>query len=242
MNKDAMAEQNAASMIERLTNSANRRIMGECRDFAEDLIVPLMRRVYALGVQHDKRTYTLEAAGVQKKISAQELGGGDPMCVVHVALTPEETARYSMGLASMHQLLASDPQLSQLYGVGQRHALADAMFDSFGVTDTTGMMMVPGGDEHGAMMQAVQQAQQAQQQAEQKAQQLMEMMQTLQAQLMQSADQREWYRAQLEATRAQADTLNLFEDNVREDDKLAHTKVVDMEKIAIEKVKATGAK
>jgi hypothetical protein len=239
MNKDAVSEQNAASMIERLTNSANRRIMGECRDFAEDFIGPVMRRVYELGVRHDRRVYTLEVAGVQERTTPDALGGEPPQYVVNVALTPEETAKYSAGLLSMHQLLSTDQQLSQLYGVAQRHALADALFDSLGVTDTSPYMMVPGGEEHQQMMQAVQQAQQQAQQQQMQQQQLMEMMQQLQAKTLQSADEREWYKAQLDAARAQADALNLYEDNVREDEKLAHNKVVDLETLDIERKKAT---
>ena len=230
MNKDAMSEQNASSMIERLTNSANKRIAGEARDFAETFLVPLMRYIYCLGVRHDKETYQLEVGGQQTQASPQEWAEPAPHADVAVALTPDEGTKQAMALAQMHQMLAQDPVAGQLYGVSQRHALFDQMFDLLGVDDASRFMMTPGSEE---FMQSMQQQQQQLMMQQQQIQQ----QQMLQQQLMQSADQREWERVKMDNSKTQMELMDTAADNSREDERLSHTKVYDFAKLGVERDK-----
>ena len=228
MNKDAMSEQNADNMIARLTNSANKRISGEARDYAETFLVPLMRYIYCLGVRHDKKTYQLEVAGAQTQASPQQWAEPAPQGNVAVALTPDEGAKQAMALGQMHQLLATDPVAQQLYGVTQRHALLDEMFSLLGVDDASAYMMTPGSEE---FMQSMQQQQQAMMQQQQ---QMMEQ-QKFQQGLMQSADQREWQRIQIEQGEAKLKLVDTAADNNRADEQLSHTKLYDFAKLSVEK-------
>ena len=234
VNSDAMSNQNAGSMIDRLTNASNRRVMNECRDYAETLLVPLMRQIYRLGVRHDRSMYQFEVAGQQMQASPEQWSEPAPECAVQVALTPEEGAKQAMGLMQMHQMMSMDPVLGQLYGAQQRHALMDDLFDALGVSDTSRYMIMPGSPEHQQMM--MQQQQEMMQQQQQMMQQQM-----MQQQLMQSADQREWQRVRIEeAEKISIGGLNTAQDNQRADEELEHKKVIDFEKLALERAKLGG--
>jgi hypothetical protein len=230
MNKDAMSEQNASSMIERLTNSANKRIAGEARDFAESFLVPVMRHIYKLGVRHDYRTYQLEVAGKQMQAAPQQWSEPAPHAEVAVALTPDESAKRAMSLLQLHQMMSMDPMVGQLYGITQKHAMFDELFDLFGVTDASRFLMSPDSPE---FLQSQEQmlAQQQQEQQQLMAQQM------FQQQLMQSADTREWKRVEQDQQKNMVDFANIASDNEREDEKLDHTKVYDFAKLGVERSK-----
>ena len=64
-----------------------------------------------------------------------------------------------------------DPVAGGLYGVAQRHALLDEVFDALGVSDTASFMMRPDSEEFQMQQQQQQQMQQQMQQMEQQIQQ-----------------------------------------------------------------------
>lgn len=228
LNQGAVSNQNADSMIERLTNSSNRRIMGECRDYAESLLIPLMRHIYRLGVRSDTKIYQIEVAGNQMQAQPQQWHEPAPECEVAVALTPDEGAQHAMQLMQMHQVMSQDPMLGQLYGMEQRHAMFDQIFDSLGIMDASRFLMRPGSPEH---MQMLQQQQQEMEMQKQQAAQL----QQFQMAMMQSADQREWHRARTEeARKIYIDGANISQDNARADEELAHKRIIDFMKYGSE--------
>ena len=116
-----------------------------------------------VGVRNDKNMYQLEVAGQQLQAGPSMWQEPAPECEVRVAMTPEDGVRQAVGLERMHMFLANDPVLSQLYGLQQRHALADDLFDALGVHDTSRYMMQPGSPEHMQMAEQ-QQAAMAQEQ------------------------------------------------------------------------------
>ena len=234
MNKDAVSQQNASDMITRLTNSSNRRPAGEARDFAETFLVPLMRYIYVLGVRHDKRAYQIEVAGQQSNIQPQQWSEPAPLADVNVALTPEDGAKQAMALMQAHQMFSMDPHLQTLYGLQQRHAMADEMLDLLGINDASRFLMTPGSPEY-------QQAQDAM--TQQMAQQKQEQMQQMQFQLglMKSADQREWAKFKVDEKKTKVDVMNIASDNDREDEKLDHQKIIDMAEVQIKR-RAASAK
>ena len=101
---------------------------------------------------------------------------------------------------------------------------------AMGIADTSRYMIQPGSPEHQQMMQQ----QQAQQQQMMQEQQRMQMMQE---QMLQSQDQREWARVELDQGKLMVETTDKAADNDRADEQLAHDKEIDWEKIAIDKRK-----
>jgi hypothetical protein len=121
-----------------------------------------------------------------------------------------------------------------MYGMAQKHAMADELFDLMGVKDASRFLMSPDSPEFQQQMQQQQQEMQMQQQMQ------MQQMQ-MQAQLMQSADQREWQRVQHADTETKLKVMDTASDNDREDEKLEHTKVVDFAKLGIERGKLNAS-
>ena len=223
LNTDVVRYQNAADMVEKLTVNANRRITQAARDFAENLFVPLAQYMFALAVKNDTRMHSLEVAGKQVQISPAQWDESETGMVVHVALTPEEAMKHAQTLLMMHGVQSQDPQLSQLYGIRQRHALMDDVYDSLGVADASRYLMRPDSPEFMKQMQITMQEAEMNKQLELKSRQL-------QLGLAQSADTREWQRVGLEGFRTQVDTANIASDNLREDEKFEHDKVIDFNK------------
>lgn len=230
MNQDALSQQNAASKIEAMTNSANKRPMREVRDFAETFLVPLYQEIYEIGVRNDNGLHTLLSGGQMHSVSPQQWQGAAPGCEVHVALTPEEGQRHALALHGIHMMLTQDQLLSQAYGIEQRHNMAFDIADATGISDPGRYMMDPAGEAYQGMMQMQQQMQAKQEQMQ------MSQMQ-FQQWLLQSADGREWHKARIEESKMRGDVTNLAVDNLREDERLAHDKVVDKEKLEIEREK-----
>ena len=234
LNQDAISKQNAADMLERLTNNANRRIMAECRDYAEDFLGPLMKQIYRLGVRHDRRMYVIEAGGAQQQISPEQWQEPAPNCTVATALTPDEGVMHAQQLAMMHMQISQDPVAGSLYGLEQRHALYDEMFDAIGIPDASRFLMLPGSPEH---QQVVQQQQMEQQQMMAMQQAQME----FQQQMMAGSLQNEMKKTQIEeARKIHLDGVNMMRDDTRAQEELEHQKVYDFQKLAIERRKASG--
>ncbi len=232
MNTDAVRYQNAADMVERLTNAANRRVMRACRDFANDLLIPLAKKMIVIGAQNDTKAYPMELSGQQAMIRPADWDITSMKCEPHPALTPDEGLKYAQTLLMMDaQLLQKrqvDPVWGVMYSAKEQHALMDDVFDALGVVDTSGYMKRPDSPE---VAQALQQMQ-AQQQA---MQQQMAQQSQVQFGMMQSMDQREWFRAQTDAGKLQLDATDKAADNIREDDKFEHQKVVDLEELRLER-------
>ena len=233
MNQDALSQNNSGDMIGRLTNSANKRPLRECRDFAQTFLVPMYQDIYEIGVRNDKGLYTLLSNGQMSKAVPQFWQGVAPRCEVHVALTPEEGTKHAMALSSSHMMMSQDPMLGQLYTVEKRHNMMFDIMDALGVVDPGRYMVDPAGPEYGQMMQMQQMMQQKQEQMQ------MDQMQ-FQQWLMQSADGREWHRARVDEVKARADVTNLASDNMRADEQLRHDKVVDFKKLEIERKGKVG--
>ena len=220
MNTDALRYQNADSMIERLTNAGSSRPMGAARDWAHTFLIPLCQYIVRLGRKYDKRVIAREVAGQQIQIAPSTWADNEDQMQVAVALTPQEATEHAQKLLMMHQLMSGDEQLSQLYGVAQRHAMFDDIFDAMGVTDTTRYMMRPDSPEYQQQMMAQQQAMQEQQA---KQEQLM----ALQIQSMDNEQARKW----AELNNKIMDTMA---DNQRADDQFEWDRYVDQKEINIE--------
>ena len=220
MNTDVLKYQNADSMIERLTNAGTTRPMAAARDWAQTCLIPLCQYIVKLAMRHDKTQTQVEMGGRVIPVIPSQWQDDECAMDVAVALTPDEGTNHAQQLLMLHQLMSQDPELMKLYGVNQRHALMDQVFDAIGVSDTTRYLMRPESPEY----------QQRQQQEAQMAQQAMqEQKQKEQAQIQMIIDEqsRKW----AETNNKLMDTIA---DNERDDEALEWQKFVDTKEIAIE--------
>ena len=223
LNADAVANQNADSMIERLTNASNRRVMRGVRDFAETFLKPLFIMMYNLGVENDSGEVMMEIAGEFQSMQPSSWPNRT-LCGVEVALTPEQAKTKAAFLLQMHQLISQDPNLQMLYGMEQKHALIDDVCDLVGIGDTSRYMRQPDSQE---VQQAGQMANQKAEEAQQLQQQLAAMQmqnQMMQQQLAQAANAREDIKVRLKGLEVQTKVADTGADNARADDKLEFEK------------------
>lgn len=235
MNSDAIRYQNAADMIERLTNASNKRDMRACRDFARTFLIPLAKRIYRLGVQNDSRTHNVEIDGAYVSVTPDKWLDRDYPMRIAAALTPEESERMAQTLLSLHGILKDDPQFGVLYGLEQRHALLNDALAALGVTSSARYMLRPNDQKVVAALQA--QAQQADQQAKLAADQL-----AFNKWMVQSSEGRLWELVNIERNKMQVDATDKAADNMRADDELDHKKVVDMSKLLLDKANISKAR
>lgn len=159
MNQGAITNQNADSMIDRLTTAGQRRVAMGCRSFANTFLIPLLQCIVRYGMKYDKGQTTMEAGGQQIVIAPSQWTDDDSM-EVEVALTPDEAQAMSQKMLMMNQLLSDDEDMKPLYRVTQKHALYDTVWELMGVKDSTKFLAPPGSPQHQKAMQAAQQAQQ----------------------------------------------------------------------------------
>ena len=228
LNQNVIEKQNAADMVDKLMDAGNRRVMKSARDYVNRLRIPVMKMIVKIAAANDEGTYTNEQGGKQVQITPADWSVSELKCSVRTALTPEEQMAQAYTLLSMDQQLTqkaqANPAWGAIYGLEQQHALMDDVFDAMGISDASRYMAAPGTDGFNQSMQQVQQ--QMQQQQQQQMQQMQQQMQFLE-----SADRREWFRAQIDGQKLQVDATDRAQDNTREDERLEHTKVIDWAKV-----------
>lgn len=240
MNTDAIRYQNADDMIERLTNASNRRVMRGVRDFAEEYLTQIGLKIYNLGRKYDTQEHTVELKGEWVTISMADMPERSN-CEVKTALTPDETMKHSQFLLMMYQLQAVDPELQPLFGMEQRHAMIDDVYDMMGMGDTTSYLLQPDDDR---VKEAAAQEQSQQQQMMQMQQQML----GIQMQMTQKEDQRKDLLMELKVMAQRLDeaefklkSTDTAADNLRKDDELDHTKWKDSQEIEIERTQKRPA-
>jgi hypothetical protein len=224
MNTAVLENQNAKDMVERLTNAAGARPSADARSFAQSFLIPLFRYLVKYAAQWDYSQDQTEASGQMIPIIPQSWQGYEDECEVTVALTPDESESQAQMLLTMHQVISQDPVASQLYGVKERHAMFDDIFDAMGVSDTQRYMMRPDSPEFQAQNQQVMELQQM-------VQMLQEQLNGVQTWAMTQQVEQGW--AQINNT-----MMDKMEDNVRQDSELAMESRQGDRKLDIEEMKA----
>jgi hypothetical protein len=171
MNTAVLNNNNAGDMVDRLTNAAGSRPGADARSFAQTFLAPLFKYLVDCATKYDPSQDVTEVSGQMIPVQPSTWTMGIDDCEVAVALTPEEAEAHGQKLMTMHQILSMDPVAGGLYGVAQRHALLDEVFDALGVSDTASFMMRPDSEEFQMQQQQQQQMQQQMQQMEQQIQQ-----------------------------------------------------------------------
>ena len=252
MNMDAISNQNAADMIEKLTSSGQRRVMRAARDFAQTFMIPLCQYVYKLGVRNDKRTHKAEVAGKYQILEPAKWPDMDMDMEISVALTPDECERHAKALIGLYQFQMMDPDLKMGFGYAQKHALLDEIYDCLGVPDSSAYLLRPDSPEYQKKQQFQAQQMQAQQQQMQMQMQMQQVMQQKQMEMQmtdmqfnhwirQSEDGRQWSELQIQKARADMDARNIIADNIRDDEKLAWEIEKGQQEIDIERSQKRGA-
>jgi hypothetical protein len=207
MNTAVLENQNAKDMVERLTNAAGSRPSADARSFAQTLLIPLFKYIVECGKQYDQSQSQTEASGKMIAVVPQSWQGNDDELEVAVALTPDEAEAKAQQLLSLHTLIMQDPVASSLYGLEQRHALLDDVFEAMGVSDTSKYMMRPDSPEF-------QQKQMQEQQMQQQMQAMEQQMAQFQMQLQEQQVQQGW-------AVINNDMMDKMEDNQRADVELS---------------------
>lgn len=232
LNMGAVNNQNAADMIERLTNSGQRRVIRAARDFAQTFMIPLCQYIYKLGARHDQRTHSREVAGKYELIKPAAWPDMDVDMDISVALTPDERERHGQALLALYQFQMQDPDLKLGFGYAQKHALLEDIYDCLGVPDSSTYLLRPDAPEYAKK----QQFQAKQMQDHQKQQQMQQQMQQAAAQkqqqlemdryefdqwLRKSEDGRSWAELEIAKAKAEVDARDTVADNIRADEKLS---------------------
>ena len=125
--------------------------------------------------------------------------------------------------------------MQMTYGVAQKHALLDAVFELMGVSDTSKIMLAPSDPQFQQQAQAQAQQQQQMQMEQQQKENAMigAQVQHLNAQTQNLDVDNKMSLAEFEWKRT-----NEMADNLRSDEELEHNKVIDQERVAIERTKA----
>lgn len=205
MNSDAIRYQNADDMVERLTNASTRRTMMGVRDYASEFLSDIALKIYELGRKYDTKPQMVELAGQWTEINPSQFIPRTKV-KVRTALTPEDREREAQFLLMAYQMMSQDPQIAPMFGMQEKHALIDDVFDLMGVGDTSRYMKQPNDPQVIQQMQ-----QQAQQQERMMA--LQEQMVQLQQQLQVREDERKERELELQM-------LDKGSDNLRDDEKL----------------------
>ena len=251
MNNDALRYQNAADMVERLTNASQMRVMRAARDFAESFHVPLSKYIYRLGARHDQRTHSKEVAGKFEVLQPASWPDMDMSMQVSVALTPDAGQKHAQMLIQMYNMMMQDPSIMLAFGYAQKHALLDDIYDHLGVADTSRYLLAPESPEYQQKQKFQAQQQKAQQAQQQKQQQLAQAMQQHQMKmemdetqfkqwLEKSEDGREWMLAQVKKIESGVKNQDTAADNLREDEKLRWDKVTDLMEYDLERTQERG--
>ena len=228
MNTDAVKYQNADNMIERLTTAGQRRVTSAARDFANTFLVPLSQYIIHLAMKNDMSQDQMEVGGQMVPIAPQQWQDDTLSMEVAVALTPEEGQRMAQQLLTMNAMLTQDPTMALSYGVAQKHALYDMVYDLMGVSDTSKILLAPSDPQFQQQAQQKGQQDQQMQQMQQEDRQLQQGAMKAQVGLAQSADKREWSKFDWSRTDDMA-------DNLLDQDKFEHQVVTDEAELALEK-------
>jgi hypothetical protein len=128
----------------------------------------------------------------------------------------------------LHQMIAQDPIMADVYGVTQRHALFDKIFDALGIKNTQPFMVSPLSQEFQQMQQMKQQMQQEQEMEQRVVAELQK--QTMAAQIATLESQ-----ANANLMSVQTTLADKMFDNQLDSEEFKHKQFVDIEKLEIER-------
>lgn len=246
LNQDVITNQNADSLINRMSNAAMRRVMVMARSYAELFLIPVYQEIYRLGLEHDQEGMMAEVDGEWMQLIPQEMGAAADM-EVSVALTPDESDMRAQSLMLLNQVLSQDPTSQAIYTPQNKYEVVREVFNLSGHPDA-GYLTDPQSDI-GKLQKALadmgQQAQQLQMQNQQLTMAVQQMQQqAIQAKVMDSQTRAQKAQADVQAKefdlslKAQKQGVDEQLDRRKQslaEDAEAHDQMIDEVEIALER-------
>ncbi|WP_187993601.1 portal protein [Vibrio harveyi] len=155
LNSDAVSNQNADTLIERLTNLSTARVMMMARHFAEMVLKPLFDGAYYLSTRMDEKPRLLEIGGEQVQIAPVEMQGEFELSI-EMTVTEEESIQRAQSLMLMHNTLLADPDAAVIYPTAKRYAVYSEVFKAMGEAPHM-FMQDPNGEQSMQSFSAMQQ-------------------------------------------------------------------------------------
>ncbi len=141
LNGEAVSNQNADAMIERLMNAGDERLMEMARSFAEIVLKPLLQDVYRDGVEEGVWAYGV-VSGQFMALDPSMMEPRDDLKIA-TALTPEEGIEEAQALLTMHQIKVQDPELVMQYTAKEKTALFYRAYELMGVANPKAYLASP---------------------------------------------------------------------------------------------------
>ena len=142
LNKDAVSKQNSAEMVDQLATMSQQRQKIMARNFANNFLKPLYRRIYELAIENVTGEQIIEVAGNYVPVTPSEWRSGRDV-VVEMHLGGKEKERSAQMHLSLHQILASDPVLSTMYTPQNRYQLMSHVLENNGIKNIADYLTPP---------------------------------------------------------------------------------------------------
>lgn len=139
LNKDAVSNQNADAMVERLIGASMQRQKTIAREFAQQFLKPLYLEVYRLVMENADKEFIVEVAGKYVPVNPRNWTKLRRVSI-DLRLGYGERDKLAGEYLQFGQMLASDPVVSAAYGYPQRRALYTAVMSMKGHKDVESIL------------------------------------------------------------------------------------------------------
>jgi hypothetical protein len=211
LNTDAISNQNADDMIERLMGASNERVLEMARSFAEQVFKPLLMDIYTIARDNGVIGYGA-VDGAYTAIDPSQFEYRDDM-IVSTALTPEEGLAEAQALLTLHGIIGQEEELASQYTAKEKTALFYSAMELMGITTPKVYLAAPNDPE---VQQREEMDRQMGEQQRAFEQQMQEQQQKFLLAVEQIRNQPKIEQTQLDAIQG-ADEQALEEDKFRQD-------------------------
>lgn len=204
-NQDAISNQNAEKMIDKLATRGERRVAMVCRNFAE-FLRDIFKDIYLIGVENDEKPMMLKVGDEWQQVIPAKMPRNADM-EISPALTPEQAFMEAQRMLALHNTMLADEVLAEMYMPMNRYQMMIEVAELMDRQDMGRFITSPESEEY----------QQAQQVKQQMAQQQQEQMMQMQMVIPQMQAQIAMLQLQLKAKTDTAElSLKEREVNVKE--------------------------
>ena len=142
LNKDALAKQNSATMVEQLATMSQQRQKIIARNFATQFVKKLYLEVYDLVCQFEQKERIVELSGNYVPCDPRTWREKRDITVA-MTLGYGEQQKEAQKFLAMHSLLSADPNLSKMYKPDNQFALASKIMDLSGIKEVSTYLTNP---------------------------------------------------------------------------------------------------
>lgn len=142
LNKDAVSNQNSQGLVNDLVNMSQTRQKVIARNFANQFVIPLYLKVYALVIAKEDKQKVLEIAGNWVPITPRQWCARTT-CTSSLHLGYGEMDREADKMTQMAALLTQDPQLNGMFQAPGRFKMATDIFKMRGIQNVLDYLTPP---------------------------------------------------------------------------------------------------